>query len=476
VDEAEGALAATRPTRVYRRGCELVRVVEVDGVPTIRPLTKAATVDELARAAWWFRSTDEGPVGKKPPLDVAAALLDRGAWPRLRRLEAVVSAPTMRPDGTVLQGEPRYDEAAAVLYRPADAGAWPEVPDRPTKAQANAAVEALLDLVTDFPFVADSDRSAWLAALLTVAGDRLVGGARPMFVVRAAAPGTGKGLLVDVLALIGTGTRAPVMTQAGTPEEESKRLLALGREAAPLALIDNVERRLGSDVLAAALTSRTFKARLLGENRTASVPVPVLLATGNNVAVQGDLGRRVVPIDLQADVENPEERTGFKYPELLEHVARERPRLLVAALTVLRWFVTEGRPPADLRPFGSFEAWSAVVRDCLVYLGQPDPIAGRARIASEGDPQREADAYALELWAAQGWEPLRARELARRARDNNELADALAALHPRLKPDLEAHNFLSNALRRLKGRITNGLRVCRVSIRGHGHWSVERTA
>src|SRR5690606_24926861 len=143
-------------------------------------------------------------------------------------------------------------------------------------------------LFVDFPSVARPDLSAALAFVLTLVGRRAIEGPCPMFVVRAAGPGTGKNLLVDVVSKLVFGKKAERMSQGRRgSEEEEKRLVAIGREGAELALIDNVDRPLGSDVLAAALTSTTWRGRVLGQSATVEVPVPVFAATGNNVQVAG---------------------------------------------------------------------------------------------------------------------------------------------------------------------------------------------
>jgi hypothetical protein len=62
-----------------------------------------------------------------------------------------------------------------------------------------------------------------------------------------------------------------------------------------------------------------------------------------NLSVKGDLARRVVPIALDPGVERPNERSGFRHADLLAWVREERARLVVAGLTVLAWYVREGR-------------------------------------------------------------------------------------------------------------------------------------
>src|SRR5262245_12391616 len=136
--------------------------------------------------------------------------------------------------------------------------------------------------------------------------------------------------------------------------------LILGHVAAPL----------GSGVLALALTGSNFKDRLLGVNQTKEAPLSaVFLCTGNNVQYAGDVARRVVPIAIDPAMECPEERTGFTHPSLLTWVMKERPRLTIAALTIVKGYFDAGCPSQGVTPFGSFEAWSDLIRQALVWAG-----------------------------------------------------------------------------------------------------------
>ncbi|MCG7754948.1 hypothetical protein, partial [Flavihumibacter cheonanensis] len=91
-------------------------------------------------------------------------------------------------------------------------------------------------------------------------------------------------------------------------------------------------------------TATEWSGRILGLSKTVSAPLtPTWFVTGNNISFVGDTCRRVLPIRLDPRVERPEERE-FRHPDLLHFISQERPRLLVAALTVLRGFVLAGRP------------------------------------------------------------------------------------------------------------------------------------
>ena len=115
---------------------------------------------------------------------------------------------------------------------------------------------------------------------------------------------------------------------------------------------------------------------------------------------QGDLARRVVPIDLLPDVERPEERSGFVHADLRGYVVRQRPQLVVAALTILRAYCLDGRADQHLPPYGSFEAWSDLIRSALVWARAADPCLGRVGLQATSDEGYEPLRDLLEAWHA----------------------------------------------------------------------------
>ncbi len=54
-----------------------------------------------------------------------------------------------------------------------------------------------------------------------------------------------------------------------------------------------------------------------------------------------------------------------------------------------------------LKPWGSFEAWSALIRQAVVWAGSPDPAATRTELTSQAD----REAVALRQLLA-GWEEI----------------------------------------------------------------------
>ena len=475
-NEAVAALVADRSGSLYTRARMLVRVVDDSGHkvfglcrPAGAPHIEVVGVDNLRerldRAARWVSLKErDGVIEERPVLPpswVARVLLDRGEWP-FPPLEGVIEAPAMRADGSILDVA-GYDPSSGLLYLPS--AEFPLVPEAPSIEEMRAAVEVLLDPLVDFPFISESDRAAALAAILTVVARSAIAGPVPCFPVRAPTPGTGKSLLVDLISVIATARVAARMTVPRDDDEGRKRILGIGLEGAPIVLLDNIEGALGSPSLAAALTGTEFADRLLGVSKIVRVPIrAVWFATGNGLTFKGDLGRRVVPIDMDPKVEHPEDRLAFKYPDLLPHVRRERPRLLVAALTALRAFDQTGRPGHGKPKVGTFEEWDDLVRGAVMWLGLGDPVAGRERVREEGDADLDLIRAVYLSWYGAFGEAARtvAEAIAAATSEDEskrELRSALAALDLRGDGSRLNSRVVADRLKRWKGRVVEGLRL-----------------
>src|SRR5262249_27707687 len=147
-----------------------------------------------------------------------------------------------------------------------------------------------------------------------------------------------------------------------------------------------------------------WKDRVLGVNRVYDGPLNVCwVATGNNVQLQADTARRCSHCRIETQVERPELQSGFKHPDLRKHVRANRGPLLSAALTILRGWYVAGCPQQGLKPWGSFEGWSGVVREAVVFAGLPDP--GETRLALQTMADRDAQAVSLLIDALARMDP-----------------------------------------------------------------------
>ncbi|TVP94024.1 MAG: hypothetical protein EA381_20705 [Planctomycetaceae bacterium] len=211
-----------------------------------------------------------------------------------------------------------------------------------------------------------------------------------MFAITANVRGAGKSLLVDAASWIAYGRPAARKTFTRDEAELRKVITAVAIEATPSVLFDNVDQQIGGAALDAALTAETWSDRILGRSATTGeLPMNTIWScTGNNLAFGSDAGRRVLPIRLQSPLETPEDRGDFHHADLLGWVRDNRPRLAVAALTILRGYFVAGCPIQASGEWGSFTNWSALVRSALVWAGAADPLATRVA-ATANDDARE---------------------------------------------------------------------------------------
>ena len=375
-------------------------------------------------------------------------------------LHGVTTTPLLRADGSILD-EPGYDRATGFYYAPSTD--YSEVPKFPTPGEAGRAAVELAEVYSDFPFLSNSDRAAAIGVPLSILGRPAIAGPVPMTAFRAPTPGTGKTLLADVGFRIALGHSAPRTSPSNDDNEMRKLLLAIGLAGDTAVLFDDVSGNFGSSSLDATLTAMEISGRILGLNKTACVPMRTVFAiTGNNLGFRGALGRRVVPCDIDAGVENPEDRTGpspettFAHPKLLAWIADERPRLVTACLTLLRAYIVAGRPKHKDPPKGSFEAWDALIRGALIWAGVGDPLGGQKRIREESDSDLDALRAGLAAWEGLfGSERATAAEAIRRAASDKAVMSGLATFAGCEELRLDARR-LGYALRRYRGRPFGG--------------------
>ena len=171
--------------------------------------------------------------------------------------------------------------------------------------------------------------------------------------------------LADTVNLIATGEYAPALTEGGDDSEWRKRTTAALRESPSLVLIDNQTRRLDSGALSAALERRVWQDSYLGLSKLVTVPIMCTwLCTDNNPSFSGEIARRSPRIRLDAEVEDPSVRQGFRHPDLRHWVRANRGTLLWAVLTMIRVWASRGMP-AGTGVMGSYESYVSVIGGIL---------------------------------------------------------------------------------------------------------------
>lgn len=419
------------------------------------------------------------------PRGCAEAISARGHYPELRPLKRIVNSPVLRSDGTVAQAS-GYDKVSGLYLELIDT--FPRVPDDPTTEQVQDAVAVLMDVVVDFPFKNVACRSAWLASLLTpLAREAYTGCTGPLFLFDANTRGSGKTLLADINGFVITGASLARFTAPKDDEECRKRITALVMDSDEIVLIDNIDGRFGSAALDAALTGTTWKDRILGSSQTVEAPLLMTwYGSGNNVILQADTSRRVCHIRLESPLENPEDRDGFKHQDVKKHVRENRPELLTAALTILRGYIAAGKPDQKLKPWGSYENWSDLVRGAIVWAGLPDPGETRDELRETADS--EAGGLIQILEAIELFDPNREGikaidmiSLAQSLQNPNSSEairrDAmLEAIQTFCDRDILRVNsrFLGTMLGKFRSRVSGGLLLKRKTVNGSAHWTSVR--
>ena len=400
---------------VFVHNGRIVQIGQNNVESVLRECGESGVLYALAESASWFTLVKNGDdvleKDELPPQWLAKSILAQPVLP-FRPVDGIARCPTLRPDGTVLM-DAGYD-AATRLFVDFPDGLNVHVPEEPALDDADAAIATLLDLVVDFPFEAPHHRSAWLSALLTLVARPAIEGCCPLFLFTASTPGSGKGLLADLIGIIALGGPLPKQAFSRNDEEFRKRITAIALGGAPTTMIDNVNVDLAGSALDSAITAGTWTDRELKTSAMVTMPLrTVFMATGNNVTVGGDMIRRTIPIHLVSELERPEERTGFRHPNVKAYARQHRGQLLSACLTILRAYVHQGRPRMK-SPLGSFDDWSMLVRDALVWAGQPDPCDGIMQLRRDSDPKFVESSNLLAAWHAHfGDRPKTAAEVSR---------------------------------------------------------------
>lgn len=472
LDEAMRHLGEART--VYQRSGQIVEPI-AEWIATQGTQKRRATaqirslhqdrLEELLSRAILFHSWDaklEDYKPTPPPKWLVNQVYHRGTWETILPLRGVVESPVLRPDGTLL-ASPGYDDATGLIYLPSTT--YPAVDPYPTEEAVKEALGLLCGLVKDFPFETRAHRSAWIAALLTPLCRPAFEGPAPLFLVDANVRSAGKTRLVHLIGLIVQGAEIASMANVNDDVEMEKRILGVAKAGDLLTLIDDIgTSTFGTPSLNNALTSTRFRGRTLGVTDLAAYDLlTTWFATGNNVQLYRDLTRRICHIRLQSAEQHPEYR---ELPDIMAEVKANRARYLNAALTlILGWFAA-GKPHQALKSWGSFEGWSSLIRQIVVWLGEPDPGEVREWLTENADTEALALGALIEGWATlqdrmgkpEGLtvqEALKETESCKETvQELQELYEAILALCP--GPSKELPKQLGRRLTHLRDRVVDG--------------------
>lgn len=423
------------------------------------------------------------------PTYIANAIIAKHGSRNFKKLTAVITAPTLRSDGSILD-EPGHDTTTGLMYVTTED--YPlAVPSTPTFEQALEALKRLWHPIRLFPFADEVAVGVTLAAMLS-ACLRSSLPTCPAIGFDAPAAGTGKTLLAKCIGALATGGDVAVLPPTNDEDECRKRLFAALRGGSKVLLWDNVREPLGNSVIDSFLTSSFFADRVLGASENVELPNRALfLVSGNNLVLTGDTHRRILMARLDAQTETPFKRE-FRFDPLAE-VCNDRQVLVVAALTIVRAYIAAGRPKVAIGRTASFELWDDLVRQPLCWLRERmkesgldlidlpvfvDPAESIDRAASE-NPETTKLAALLNVWIATfGTTPTSPAQAITKATEaletNPELFDALNEISG-LNNKLNVRT-LGRWLERHAGQLCTGLRLVLANKNnGLKRWTVVRT-
>lgn len=366
-----------------------------------KPLSVSAARGIMERVANFVAETEiEGEIIQKPvhpPLDNVNDFLSLGSFPELPPLIGIATAPIVAPDGKIhtqegYQAETRYFYCAKEELNLGDTTPTPENVEKAKKLILN-------ELLGDFPFADDASRANTIGLMLNPFVRLLIQGSTPLHAIDSSTPGTGKTLLATVASMPFTVSIPAIMTAGKDDDEWRKRITAKLMNAPSHILIDNIKWRLVSGDLAGALTIDEWEDRILGQSATIRLPVRCTwIATGNNLEFSDEIARRTVWIRLDAKVERPWERTGFKHENLRSWAREHRGEIVTALLTLVQKWLADGKPASDFI-LGGYEQWSNVVGGILKAIGIKGFMENAKQLYDQLDTERQVWVEFFRAWA-----------------------------------------------------------------------------
>jgi len=392
------------------RAAEISNDAQLDAAGTKREAAQAVCIPASAgwlrrelmkRAQFWKYDKRAGEWERKDcPKEIAENIGDQQAWGTFRPLIALSPVPVLRTDMT-LWTEPGYDPLTGVYHQPTLD--MPPIPSVPTRDDALRALARLLEPFDQFPYISPESLAVFTAHIIT-AVLRPSFDTSPVFAYTSPMAATGKTLLASMANTIAHG-----VVPANSPYsdgEELRKVMFSSLLAGDAALtLDNVPngQKVRAPGLCAFVTSPTYSDRILGASETRKIPNRcTIVLTGNNITPTGDLSRRSLVCRLDANAESARGRK-FRIRDLRGHVRQHRAQLIVDALTIARAYAFAGRPEVA-HPLESFEQWSRLVRDPLVWLGMADAVASQeTETDDEVTPLQGAFVAIAAATQAQGW-------------------------------------------------------------------------
>jgi hypothetical protein len=335
-----------------------------------------------------------------------------------------------------------------------------------------AALAMLEELISEFRFAQESDKSAALSAMFTATVRPSLPQA-PGYHATSAVYGSGKSHPCEVIVAFTGPAPSEKVSFPSTSEEATKMIMSLLIKSPAVVEFDDMATDLiPHGIINRMLTAEWLTDRVLGFSKTATVSTRTLfLSSGNNVGPLRDLLRRVIAVNLDPRCETPALISYKGKP--VETIRKHRGAYVAAVLTIIQAWRNAGSPRTDVSSIATYGgAWADHCRHPLIWLGLPDPATTLLDQVAH-DPDSEALGALLTAWnKAFGTRPTTVRkaiELTNRGGD--ALKEALAEFPIMERGEINPSR-LGWLLKKNANRIVAGLKFERAEGDGRTAWRV----
>ena len=361
------------------------------------------------------RQTQGGPVTVpvSPPRELLQTILALGKWEGIPVCDVVTETPLFAADGTI-QSEEGYS-AFTRAYLTSDKYAFRCDPKCVTREEAIAARDWLFEGPFEgFPFDSQAGKAHAIGMMVQHSVSRMIQDNMPMLLIDASAPGSGKGLLAELIASPSC-PRPKIIALPVREEERQKTVTSTLRDHPTHVIWDNVKGMVESPTLEALMTAPTFSSRILGYSTNVDLPSAGVtwMMTANNATLSPDLATRSIYVRLDPGCERPEERTDFKIQNLPRWINEHRAEIVEKVMTLVAFWVGQGMPLYSGRRRHRQERWCAVIGGILESIGLGDEfLSNTDALRDSADTDTGAWTVFVTNWADQfGIEEVRVTDL-----------------------------------------------------------------
>ncbi len=270
-----------------------------------------------------------------------------------------------------------YDPATGIYY------AGPPVTSRP-------ATRHLDRLLSEFCFKTPSDRTNFVAILLTAVLIARFIGSKPALLLNGNQPGLGKSILAQIVAIIRDGRASETASYNPNDEEFEKRIGAIVKRGATTIIIDNAKGRgsrnprIDSACLERSITDPILSYRLLGASKEIRAENSHLFCiTANSPEVSPDLVSRSVIVNLYH--EGSPKRRRFQMADPEGYALQHRTELLGELIGMVERWRAADSPEASVESRFNKKGWGGIVGGILQVAGLPDFLANAGDAAQDLD-------------------------------------------------------------------------------------------